>query len=93
MHRFSTRIELRIQFNCNLTSIDGYCYNQRKHIEKYQFPLAIDTFYRYNQRKHIKKHQFPLIIAFCIAKIFWRNQCNSLLRFCCNSFRRFSSVE
>ena len=40
----------------------SFSYNQRKRIEKHQFPLDIGTFCRYNQRKHIKKHQFPLII-------------------------------
>ena len=37
-------------------------YFQRKHKEKYKFPLVISTFLRYFQRKHKEKHTFPLVI-------------------------------
>ena len=37
-------------------------YYQRKHKDKYKFPLVISTFLPYFQRKHKEKHTFPLII-------------------------------
>ena len=39
-------------------------YFQRKHKDKYKFPLVISTILRYFQRKHKEKHIFPLVIEF-----------------------------
>ena len=39
-------------------------YFQRKHKEKYKFPLVISTFLPYFQRKHKEKHYFPLVIGY-----------------------------
>ena len=55
-----------------------FSYNQRKHVEKHGFPLAIGTFCRYYQRKHIKKTQVSANNSFLYYQI---NQYNTMLRF------------
>ena len=37
-------------------------YFQRKHKDKYKFPLIISIFLYYFQRKYAKRQQFPLVI-------------------------------